>query len=433
MSEANLEAPDMKPVTLARLLLAPLRAWTSRGRDAAYVDFAARPWSAVLVTLLYCSSLGLINFLLNHYVRTGDFAISHTQTSSVFLIVIIWLLYFGISAVVLPLYGSLVRFGLHKVMGGGMPVEKAPLGAPTGVWLSLAWAAPMLCLALLLCGAMVVQPWLPVLVSVGKAGLGTLGFVAYVIPLQNARMIYGIPLRGTTGRRLSLIMLTPPILIAVVGMVLAIALGLQQKHKQMATTMPNLSSSKVGMPAAPAQGQQHVNGQIDPDYLYSPRVAVHPDVAPYGTKIMAVVPKKHKQMETTMPNLSPSKVDMSAAPAQEQNQAAMNCNGRGPMLMPLAPQELGASVIGVVSSSEALAAIEQGQQHVNGQIDPDYLYSPRVALHPDAAPYGTNIMAVVPTGMTVTPGQHISYTTGYADSNRPCFYFPNLVKNVDEH
>ena len=235
----------IRPVTLLRLLLAPLRAMGRAGCDAAHADFAARPWSAVLVTLGYYASLSLIDFLLNRYFSGGSFAIWYSQTASSIGIVFIWLFYFALGAVSLPLYGILVRFGLRRALGADLPVEPAPLGTPAGVWLSLAWAVPILFLLLLLDDALLLQPWLPVLHAVSRGAIGVAGIVAWMIPLYKMRAIYGIAQYSAASKRLSLVVLTPPVLIAIVAIVLAIGSSAHWKHEQPVTANYVPSASRA--------------------------------------------------------------------------------------------------------------------------------------------------------------------------------------------
>ena len=108
-----------------------------------------------------------------------------------------------------------------------------------------------------------------------------------------------------------------------------------------------------------------------------------------------------------------------------------NCNGRGPMRAPSSSREFGGVVIAPATSAETRASVTQGQQRMNGEIDQEYLNSPRVVIHPDAAPQGLNALAVIPSGLGITIGQHVVYRTGYADPDRACHYFPNLIEKVD--
>ena len=351
MSIDSLEVPpNTPPVPLARLLLAPLRAMRRSSRESAYADFTARPWGAVAVTLWYNAWLGVASLVVRqHLLITHKLPAGHGYNLSIKGIAIAWLFYFGANAVLLPAYGILVRFGLRRVLRESMPDETAPLGVPPGVWLSLAWSAPMVLLGLLVCAAMVVQPWLPALGVFGKSGFTTLGIIGYIVPLYMVRTLYGIRHRSAAGIKLSLIVVTPAILLALVGIVLAIAFGFHKIHGQAANAVLTRSQD-------------------------------------------------------------------------------MNCNGHGPMLMPSAPQDFGATVIGPVSQNEAMAVIQNGQRHANGLLDPEYLYIQRVALHPDVAQPGSNTLAVIPSGLGVTIGQHVVYRTGYADPDRACHYFPNMIK-----
>lgn len=350
MSEILIGQPATPHVTLSRLLLAPLRAMRQSSRAAAYADFTARPWGAVTVALLYSTWLDIASFEVQRLFATGNLP-AWNQAMSVRGTAVAWLFALGVNALLLSAYGITVRFALRRVLRENIPTESAPMGVPPGVWLSLAWAAPVILLASLVSAALLAQPWLPALAAIGKAGLNVMAVIEYVVPLYMVRALYGIQHRSAAGRKLSLIMLTPVILLALVGIVLAIAFGLYKIH--------------------------------------------HPAAAVASASVQAT-----------------------------------NCNGRGPMLMPFGSREFGATVLGPVSQSEAMAIIQNGQRRVNGLLDPEYLNSPRVAIHQASAPQGLNVMAVVPKGMDLTPSQHVVFTMGYADPVRPCFYLPNRIKMV---
>ena len=131
------------------------------------------------------------------------------------------------------------------------------------------------------------------------------------------------------------------------------------------------------------------------------------------------------QVESIIP------VSMDVPPLSIQKQNNTYCNGRGPMLAPLEPREYGAVVIRNATQAEGLDAIARGQQRYNGSLDPAYLLSSRVIAHPDMAHVGMNVMAVIPKGMVLKPGQHIVYATSFAIPGYACHYFPNIVVRMD--
>ena len=103
------------------------------------------------------------------------------------------------------------------------------------------------------------------------------------------------------------------------------------------------------------------------------------------------------------------------------------------MLMPTQPRRFTGTIIGWPSASGALAAVQQAEKRVNGKLDRQYLYSPRVIIHPVLASAGKNILAVVRPSQAISPGQTVIYTTGYADPNQPCHYLPNIVVKIGGH
>ena len=108
-----------------------------------------------------------------------------------------------------------------------------------------------------------------------------------------------------------------------------------------------------------------------------------------------------------------------------------NCNGRGPMRVPPSSREFGGVVVAPATPADTRASVVQGQQRMNGEIDPEYLNSQRVVIHPDAASPGINALAVIPSGLGINIGQHVVYRTGYADPDRACHYLPNMIVRAD--
>ena len=129
-------------------------------------------------------------------------------------------------------------------------------------------------------------------------------------------------------------------------------------------------------------------------------------------------------------NLAP-KMGAQKENAKTEMASNQNCNGRGPMLAPSSTHEFGAVVIAPATPADTRASVVQGQQRMNGEIDPEYLNSPRVVIHPDAASPGINALAVIPSGLGIDIGQHVVYRTGYADPDRACHYLPNLIEKMD--
>lgn len=367
---------------MSSLILAP---WRVLKRNDAQIQeareaFMTRPVGAFFVAILYGATYGAMFFA----VQDRSWLLKIYGVGGLFpplaMLVVRWVQAFLVNLVALPIYGWIARFALHRVIGDRRPKEPNALGVPTGVWLALAGVGCVMLLFLAAAICVELQPWWPGLAAWVRGNwIKTFAPVSMVIMAFYVARIYGIQNRSAEQWRLASYIVTPQILLALAGMVIAIAMGVHQRHEREAAQASAKMAMPTTLPASPG-----------------PVIALQ------------------QNSKISMVNL-----------VQQSHETV--CYGNGPMRMPRVPTRYAGTVLGMVHENVALTAIRRGETYVNGRLDAQYLYSHRVAIHPDAAPYGENVMAVIPLGMALDAGTHVIYATGYADPHRPCHYLPNEV------
>jgi hypothetical protein len=64
-------------------------------------------------------------------------------------------------------------------------------------------------------------------------------------------------------------------------------------------------------------------------------------------------------------------------------------------------------------------------------VNPDYLANLRTVVHLDNAPEGSRTVYLVPQGMKVAIGDHVTVAGGRIDPSLRCHHVPNLIVGID--
>lgn len=306
------------------MLFAPWKGLSGGERlVAARATFTAKPIKSLLLTLAYAASYGLayVLFILGGHLPLP--ANQHGIGSVILAALGVWLGSLFVDLILAVPIGWLTRFGLSRSLDGGRPEEPAPLGVPSGVWLSMASTYCMLFVALAVMALLAWQPWWPQAAEWARHGgiMHGVTSASLVVMVLVVAAVYGIPRRSRARYKLMGYVLLPWIGLYTVALVVAIALGLwHQDHRPEQATASGgqsltqstdcyghgpmliraqprrLTGTVLGW--APEQlaasviqhGQRRVNGKLVPKYRLSRRVILHPTATKAGLKILAVVP-----------------------------------------------------------------------------------------------------------------------------------------------
>ena len=84
-------------------------------------------------------------------------------------------------------------------------------------------------------------------------------------------------------------------------------------------------------------------------------------------------------------------------------------------------------VIGFFTPEQTQARVASDEARMGGTITPDFATRQRVVIRPDFENRGRLWVSVLPEGMQVALGDHVTYNTAYRDQSRPCSYIPTLI------
>ena len=87
----------------------------------------------------------------------------------------------------------------------------------------------------------------------------------------------------------------------------------------------------------------------------------------------------------------------------------------------------GGTVVGFMSASQAASLLARTQASVGASINPAFLHNARAVIGVPDAHSGRKAIALVPAGLTVKPGDRVTYAGGFRDPSLPCNYVPPLI------
>lgn len=88
-------------------------------------------------------------------------------------------------------------------------------------------------------------------------------------------------------------------------------------------------------------------------------------------------------------------------------------------------------ILGFLSADQATKLLQSTQFSSHMAVNPDYLANLRTVVHLDNAPEGYRTVYLVPQGMKVAIGDHVTVAGGRIDPSLPCHYVPNLIVGID--
>jgi plastocyanin len=91
------------------------------------------------------------------------------------------------------------------------------------------------------------------------------------------------------------------------------------------------------------------------------------------------------------------------------------------------PTPMSGTVIGFIPHQQSVAIFLNTGLSSGGVVNPSFMDDVRVMVRPDPGTNGGSHNPVVPAGMTVHVGDHVTYQTPYRDPSMQCGFFPSQV------
>jgi hypothetical protein len=167
---------------------------------------------------------------------------------------------------------------------------------------------------------------------------------------------------------------------------------------------------------------------------HHPHVAAAAPAAPHIQAPQAAVPSApqllppvhrhpHVQMAALPPAAAPVAAPLVAPVAAPVAQPSQSCS----IDMPAAPHPMSGTVVGFIAHDQSLRIFRNTQRFSGGTVNAAYVDEARVMVQPDPGTWGGSHNPVVPPGMTVAIGDHVTYQTPYRDPTQPCGFIPSQV------
>lgn len=91
------------------------------------------------------------------------------------------------------------------------------------------------------------------------------------------------------------------------------------------------------------------------------------------------------------------------------------------------PRPMSGTVIGVIPHDQSVNIFRNTGLSSGGAVNPSFLNDTRVMVRPDPGTNGGSHNPVVPAGITVHVGDHVTYQSPYRDPSMRCGFFPSQV------
>ena len=101
-------------------------------------------------------------------------------------------------------------------------------------------------------------------------------------------------------------------------------------------------------------------------------------------------------------------------------------------ILPPAPTTLRFQMVRPVGAEEAEAAVGMVERSIGARISPDFDKQRRVLLGDLTSGSGFSTTAVLPPGLTLSPGDIVEATSRYRDPNHDCSFIPWIVVRIIE-
>ena len=146
------------------------------------------------------------------------------------------------------------------------------------------------------------------------------------------------------------------------------------------------------------------------------QLAAAPRPIPAPASTVATAPQAPVQSATI-----PRAVPLPASPALESPQQACTIQ------MADSPRPMSGTVVGIIPHDQSLQIFRNTGANSGGVVNPAFLNDARVNIRPDPGTNGGSHNPVVPAGITVHVGDHVTYQTPYRDPSMQCGFFPSQV------
>lgn len=155
----------------------------------------------------------------------------------------------------------------------------------------------------------------------------------------------------------------------------------------------------------------------------SPAVAtVVPQVSAPAPAASVATPASAAPTHTaSIPPAAALPVNPAANPAVESPQQACTIQ------MANSPAPMSGTVIGFIPHDQSVNIFRNTGLNSGGVVNPSFLDDMRVMVRPDPGTNGGSHNPVVPAGITVHVGDHVTYQTPYRDPSMRCGFFPSQV------